>query len=182
MNKSLISLVLDFNVTLKSKGVTALCNGLATNSTLKKLSLRHCDIDEKGGAPIATVLKFKRLGLTTLDLTSNCLRAAGLIDLCDGLVENSSVKTLRIAENSIGRSDEDVKSLKKLADVLSKNTSLITADLGSGDVLALFDSVKEDGQITEYKDDLNMDDKIHHELCRMSTTKTDKKKGIPREK
>ena len=49
MNKSLVTLNLDFNPEIGSKGgIAALCIGLRTNSTLKKLSLRHCSITGKG--------------------------------------------------------------------------------------------------------------------------------------
>jgi hypothetical protein len=87
MNKTLASLVLDFNRTLQSDGVAALCKGLATNSTLKRLSMKHCEIDEKGGEPIASMLMFKRLGLISLDLTGNRFGAVGLVDICRGLRE-----------------------------------------------------------------------------------------------
>ena len=46
MNRSLLTLSLDYNMSLKSEGVAALCMGLRTNSTLKKLSLQYCDICE----------------------------------------------------------------------------------------------------------------------------------------
>ncbi|GMI24158.1 hypothetical protein TeGR_g9572 [Tetraparma gracilis] len=40
MNRSLMTLVLDYNRELGSDGCAALCRGLRTNSTLKKLSLK----------------------------------------------------------------------------------------------------------------------------------------------
>ena len=49
MNKSLVTLNLDFNSGIGSNGgIKALCIGLRTNSTLKKLSLRHCSIIGRG--------------------------------------------------------------------------------------------------------------------------------------
>lgn len=48
MNKSLLSLVLDFNGNLGVDGIGALCKGLRTNSSLLKLSLRYCSIDGEG--------------------------------------------------------------------------------------------------------------------------------------
>lgn len=181
MNTTLSSLVLDFNRTLLSDGVAALCRGLATNSTLKKLSLKHCGIDEKGGGPIAKMLLFKRLGLISLDLTGNCLGAVGLADICVGLLDNSSLKTLRLAENSIGHAEEDMKSLKIFADVLSKNKSLIAVDLlhnriGSAGGSILLPSVQGSAQITEFRVDSNMDDEIYYSLYKMSISEKPVKK------
>lgn len=70
MNKTLSTLVLDFNGLLGSEGASSLCKGLSTNSTLRKLSLKHCNIDERGGKPIGDMLSFKRSGLMELDLVS----------------------------------------------------------------------------------------------------------------
>eukprot|EP00804_Cyclotella_cryptica_P002641 CCRYP_010446-RA/>CCRYP_010446-RA protein AED:0.08 eAED:0.06 QI:0/0/0/0.5/1/1/2/0/357 len=181
MNTTLRSLVLDFNRTLASDGVAALCKGLATNSTLKKLSLKHCGIDEKGGSPLSKMLQFKKLGLILLDLTGNSLGAVGLADLCVGLLNNSSLTTLRLAENSIGRSEEDMKSLKIFADVLSKNTSLTAIDLlhnriGSEGGAVLLPSIKGSAQITDFKVDANMDDEIYKSLFKMSISKNTVKK------
>ena len=43
MNKTLSTLILDFNP-LGSAGALSLCKGISTNSSLKVLSIRHCDI------------------------------------------------------------------------------------------------------------------------------------------
>lgn len=188
MNKTLNTLVLDFNMTLQSDGVTALCRGLSTNSTLKKLSLRHCGIDEKGGSPIAKMLMFKRIALISLDLTGNRLGAEGLRDICSGLMNNSSLKTLRLADNSIGHSEDDIKSLELLAEVISSNTSLIAVDLlhnkiGSEGGSVLLPSVKGNSQITEFKVDADlMDDELYNALFKMSVSKTDKKKKVGKKK
>lgn len=186
MNKTLTSLVLDFNRTLQSAGVELLCKGLATNSSLKKLSLKHCGIDEQGGAPIAKMLMFKRLGLISLDLTGNSLKAVGLIDLCDGLMVNSSLKTLRLGENSIGQSEEDMSSLEKFADVLSK-TSLIAVDLlhnriGSKGGSILLHAVRENSRLSEFKVDMNMDEDVYNALFKMSVQKTEKKRKSSKKK
>lgn len=188
MNKSVVSLVLDFNRTLQSDGVAALCKGLATNSTLKRLSLRHCEIDEKGGKPIANMLMFKKLGLISIDLTGNRLDAAGLVDICDGLRNNTSLKTIRLAENSIGQSEEDLAALKIFADVLSINQSLIAVDLlhnkiGSAGGNVLLDSIKGNSRITEFKVDSEMDVELYNALFKMSVKQNDqKKKGSKKKK
>ena len=45
MKNSIITLILDFNSGLGSEGIKNLCRGLRTNSTLERLSARHCGID-----------------------------------------------------------------------------------------------------------------------------------------
>jgi hypothetical protein len=67
-NKYLTTLLLDYNDTIASPGVKALCRGLRSNSTLKRLSLSHCAIDEAGGKPLANLLKFKTTALEELNL------------------------------------------------------------------------------------------------------------------
>ena len=183
MNKTLTSLVMDFNRTLQSNGVAALCKGLATNSTLKKLSLKHCGIDETGAAPIAHVLLFNRSALMSLDLTGNSLKGHGLIDLCDGLKENCSLKAIRLAENGIGQSEGDLKSLQILSNVLSTNNSLMAVDLlhnriGTKGGSILLNSVKGNTVLTEFKvDSNNMENVVYNALYKMSTKQSEKKKG-----
>lgn len=181
MNKTLTSLVLDFNNTLGSEGIVAMCKGLSTNSTLKKLSLKHCGIDEEGGKPLAQMLLFKRLGLISLDLTGNRLGGVGLALLCDGLIENSSVNMIRLAENSIEQSQDDLKALRVFANVLSKNKTLVAVDLlhnriGSDGGLCLLETVKANTRLTEFKVDSNMDDELYKELFKCSAKQKDKKK------
>ena len=175
MNTTLSTLVMDFNRTLGSNGVEALCRGLATNSTLKKLSLKHCNIDENGGQPIAKMLLFKKLGLMSLDLTCNRLGGKGLSDMCIGLIENSSLKTFRLADNSVGQADHDIKALTKFSEVLVKHPSLVAVDLlhnkiGSNGGQIILPSLRENRRITTFKIDSNMDDKIFEALFRVSTS------------
>jgi hypothetical protein len=187
MNKTLTSLVLDFNM-LMSDGVAALCKGLSTNSSLKLLSLKHCGIDEKGGAPIAKMLKFKRLGLISLDLKGNSLASVGLIDICDGLEVNTSLKTFTLAGNSIGQSEDDMKALSLFADVLSQNTSLIAVDLlhnriGDKGGSILLDAVKANEILTEFKvDSSDMDSELYNALYRVGAKKDKKKKASKKKK
>ncbi len=46
MNSTLVTLILDFNIKLGSDGMKNLSRGLCTNSTLKKLSVKYCGIDQ----------------------------------------------------------------------------------------------------------------------------------------
>ena len=173
------TLVLDFNRTLGSEGVIALCKGLRTNSTLKKLSLKHCNIDERGGTPIAEMLQFKRLALISLDVTSNSLGGIGLLDICEGLGCNSILKILRLADNSICQ--DDTTALEKFAGVLAKHPSLIAVDMlhnkiGTTGGQLLLPAIRDKTQITEFKVDSRMDDELFKSLFRASTA-SKKKKG-----
>lgn len=67
-NKSLLSLKLDYNPSLRSEGVAALCRGLRTNSTLKQLHLPYCNLDADAGAPLGEMLSYVKLQLAVLNL------------------------------------------------------------------------------------------------------------------
>ncbi|KAL7542773.1 hypothetical protein ACHAXR_012385, partial [Thalassiosira sp. AJA248-18] len=168
---------------LGSDGVTALCKGLSTNSTLKKLSLKHCNIDERGGKPIGEMLSFKRLGLISLDLTSNSIGPLGLIDICDGLNENTSLKTFRLGDNSVEQTNDDAKALDMFAGVLAKHPSIMAVDflhnkIGTGGGTRLLPAVHDNKQITEFKvDSRSMCDQLFQSLFRASTSKKKGKKG-----
>ncbi|KAL7437548.1 hypothetical protein ACHAXH_003179 [Discostella pseudostelligera] len=182
MNRTLTTLVLDFNKTLGSDGVEALCKGLKTNSTLKKLSLRYCGMDKRGGKAIADVLRFKKTALVFLDLSNNQLGGLGLFDMCDGLSENTSLKTLRLAENSIGQTDDDAKALEKFAGVLVRHVSIIAVDLlynhiGTHGGSLLLPAVTDNTGIIEFKVDPRMDNALFQSLFRVSMSSEKKAVG-----
>eukprot|EP00985_Skeletonema_marinoi_P005287 scaffold2281_cov167-Skeletonema_marinoi.AAC.2 len=175
MNKTLTSLILDFNA-VGSEGASALCKGIATNSSLTVLSLKHCNIDSKGGDPISAMLMFKRLALTTLDLSGNCLGATGLVDLCKGLETNTSLTIFRLADNNIRQTDEDIAALEVFGQVLLKHSKLAEVDLdnnhiGSKGGQLLLPGVRENKQITTFKiSELGMDAEMYKTLFRVSNT------------
>lgn len=182
MNRTLATLILDFNK-VGSEGVHKLCKGLSSNSTLKKLSLKHCCIDKHGGKPIGEMLGFKKTALVSLDLTCNQIGCVGLTDICTaGLDENSSLKTLRIADNLIGQTDDDARALETLAEVLSKHPSLIGVDLNynrignrGGEILV--PAIRDNKQLTEFiLDPSGMEEDLFKQLYRATST-AKKKKG-----
>ncbi|GMI46957.1 hypothetical protein TrCOL_g1164 [Triparma columacea] len=151
-NLSLVTLNLDYNTTLGTAGVAALCLGLRTNSTLKKLSLRYCNIDGESGGPLGEVLFNSQCGLNILDIQGNRLGApyfeknenggtvldedgepkvasTGLLDLCPGLSKNQALTTLILADNLINTSDWDAEGLVKLAESIAKHPTLTSVDL-----------------------------------------------------
>lgn len=188
MNKTLSTLILDFNP-LGSAGALSLCKGISTNSSLKVLSIRHCDITNstEGDEPIfCAMLSFKRLALATLDLSSNRLEGKGLKEqLCSGLEQNSSLTTLRLADNNIRQTDEDVAALEEFGKVLSRNSTLTDIDLnnnliGSKGGKCLLHYVSENKHITTFKvSEIGMDTETYTALFRVSNVAKGKgkKKG-----
>ena len=131
------------------------------------------------------MLTFKRSGLISLDLTSNSIGGLGLIDICSGLLENGSLKTLRLGDNSIGQTDDDAKALEMFASVLAKHPSIMAVDLLHNDIgtdggTLLLPAIRDNKQITEFKCDSRMDDTLFNSLFRVSTAK--KSKGSKKKK
>ncbi len=181
MNRTLATLVLDFNNTLGSEGLEALCKGLKTNSTLKKLSVKYCSIDKNGGKSIADLLSFKKSALLFLDASNNQLGGLGLIDMCDGVGDNKRLKTLRLAENAIGQTDDDLKALGRFADALLRNASIISVDIsynniGTSGGALLLPAISGNIRITEFKVDPRMDNALFQSLFRVSIS-SEKKSG-----
>ena len=180
MNKTVTSLILDFNV-LGSEGTSALCKGIATNSSLAVLSLKHCNIDSKGGEPISDILAFKRLALTTLDLSGNSFAGKGLTQLCQGLQINASLTTFRLSDNNIRQTDEDIAALEAFGQVLLTHSKLCEIDLDYNHIGAkggeiLLPSVRENKQITTFKiSEIDMDEETYKALSRASIAPTGKK-------
>ncbi|KAL9188584.1 hypothetical protein ACHAXT_006962 [Thalassiosira profunda] len=188
MNRTLVTLILDFNP-LGSNGVAALCKGLSTNSTLKKLSLKHCSIDDEGGRPIGDMLRFKRLAVISLDLTSNSLGGNGLIDICQGLKENTCLKTFRFGDNALGHTDVDLQALEALATVLASHPAIVGVDLlhnriGSKGGSLLLPALQANKQLTEFKVDTSLDEELFKALFRSSAAskKGKAKKGKAKKK
>mmetsp|Transcript_3578 Transcript_3578/g.3935 ORF Transcript_3578/g.3935 Transcript_3578/m.3935 type:complete len:366 (+) Transcript_3578:240-1337(+) len=180
VNKSLIVLMLDFNP-LGSEGIKNLCRGLRTNSTLKKLSTRHCDIEIDGGGFIGEMLSFSRLALATIDLTSNRLGSAGLSAISQGLLQNKSIKSFKIADNEISAVDLD--DIRCFATVLTDHPCLQTVDLsknriGVDGALILIPSLsRKNKRITSFLIDTNLPSDIYKALYRTSSGSNGKKKA-----
>ena len=182
MNKTITTLILDFN-SLGQRGISSLCKGLGTNSSLKVLSLKHCGIDPMGGDPIASMLTFIRLALTTLDLSSNNIGGIGLNALCRGLEKNTSLTSFRLADNNVRQTDEDLKALEVFGQVLIAETKLSEIDLnhnliGNKGAKFLLPGVRDNKQITTFKvSEIGMDKETYEALFRVSNTSKKAKKG-----
>lgn len=101
-NLSLLTLKLDYNNTLGTKGIADLCKGLRTNRTLKQLHLQFCDITgTEGGAALSDVLANGNGVLEVMNLSGNRLGGRGLSALCRGLLTNVKLTNLSLADNMI---------------------------------------------------------------------------------
>jgi hypothetical protein len=189
-NQSLMTLSLDYNLSLKSEGCAALCLGLRTNSTLKKLSLRYCDLDEESGAPLGEVLSFGKCGLNILDLMGNNMRGQGLKDLMPGFRRNVSLTTFIIADNNIGGdANVDLEGLQDLCTVCCTHPTLTSLDLnynrigqsGADLLLPLVDPINGNKKVTSIKVDSTLPDEIFKKLS-VSGGGGGKKKGKGKKK
>ena len=100
-NTSLEDLNLSGN-SLKTKGAIKILSALETNSTLKTLSMRDCDITytEQAGHYITNALAGNS-GLEKLLLCKNRLQTSGAIKIMQSLQKNSTLKVINLWNNNI---------------------------------------------------------------------------------
>mmetsp|Transcript_5633 Transcript_5633/g.8266 ORF Transcript_5633/g.8266 Transcript_5633/m.8266 type:complete len:362 (-) Transcript_5633:1824-2909(-) len=177
MNASLMTLNLDFNTKLGSSGAKCLCSGLQTNSTLKKLSMKHCSIDDAAGEALSKMLSFSKLAIASLDLTSNRLGGRGLLLMSQGLLENKNLASLRLTDNGIASSEIDICALKSFSTVLRDHPKLNAVDLlynplGSSGGRVLLNALgPTNKRITTFKVDINLESDLYKALYRSPTSK-----------
>jgi Ran GTPase-activating protein (RanGAP) involved in mRNA processing and transport len=82
-------------------GVLNLCRGLRTNSTLKQLHMCYCDITSDAGVALSDVLENARSSLEVVNLSGNRLGGIGFEALCKGLIQNTKLLRLGLADNMI---------------------------------------------------------------------------------
>mmetsp|Transcript_6195 Transcript_6195/g.6363 ORF Transcript_6195/g.6363 Transcript_6195/m.6363 type:complete len:344 (+) Transcript_6195:173-1204(+) len=129
-NLSLLTLKLDYNSMLGLEGTVNLCKGLRTNATLKQLHLSFCQLPPEAGVPLSEVIANTRSSLEVLGLTGNRLGGKGLSGICKGLIVNTKLKTLYLADNMIDQMEEDVEGLSDFRDCLmTPGVALTTVDL-----------------------------------------------------
>ena len=129
-NLSLLTLKLDFNLTLGAEGISNLCRGLRTNGTLKQLHLAYCQLPAEAGAPLADLLANARTSLEIMNLTGNRLGGLGLSALCKGLMLNDKLTELILSDNAIDQLDDDLTALTDFRDcLLRENIGLTSVDL-----------------------------------------------------
>jgi len=141
-NTSLRCLKLDFNAPhdddkTMCEGVGKLCEGLRTNTTLKKLCMEYCNIGPLGGRYFAQLLSFSGSALEQLCLQGNSIRAAGLKVIGTVLKRNQKLQVLDVADNDIGEfpvTDADISALQTLAVSLAGNKILHTLNMDMNNI------------------------------------------------
>lgn len=92
--------------------------------------MQFCNIESDAGSYIADVLANNQSALEVLNLTGNKLRGQGLTAICKGLIQNTKLQILSLADNMIEQSPEDLEGLEALRDcLLNPNLGLTTVDL-----------------------------------------------------
>lgn len=130
-NLSLVHLNLSAN-RLDAKCMTALAQGLMSNSTLKRLTLECCGLEPECGPILGGILASAKTGLSKLVLKHNKLRCAGLRFLGMSLRRNTKLTFLDLEDNEIGGfppNQEDIDVIAALAVNLADNTTLATLNL-----------------------------------------------------
>ena len=190
MNRSLLTLKLDYNNSLGSEGVVALCRGLRTNSTLKQLHLPYCNIDADGGGPLGEMLSYRQLTLNLLNLQGNHLGGGGLSGICDGLKANVTLGSLSVADNGIAQTDEDIAALEQLATIIMKPESVLGSvdmlynrigEKGANAMLFIFNGGKAEGKgapskVKQLLVDSTLPQQLFDHLCRIDAAGGGKKK------
>jgi Ran GTPase-activating protein (RanGAP) involved in mRNA processing and transport len=180
MNGSLLHLKLDHNK-FGSQGLKNLSKGLAMNSTLKRLSLRYCDINgNTTKESLSSILEFKKTELISLDLTGNLLRGNGLMEISNSLAKNNTLQSLLLADNCI--TETDIDAIQAFSQTISIAATLMQVDLSAnaigdlgGQVIA--DGLKSNNTIKSFKVDTSLSTDVYNSIFRQEVIeKTVKKK------
>ncbi len=188
MNRTLLTLNLDYNTGLKSAGICALSRGLAMNSVLKNLSLRFCGIDEASGSSISNILSFPKSSLVLLDLEGNLLGGMGVANICcPALATNSTLQTLNLADNNFIPDDDTIIALESFGNVLAANKWLTEINMlrnviGIDGGVALLEGMGRNNTITTFKIDTTLPSDIYNGLSRMPISSNKKNKGGKKKK
>lgn len=83
-------------------------------------------ISHEVGPAIGEVLENAKSGIEVLNLTGNRLGGLGLSAICRGLVVNTKLTKLYIADNMIDQLEEDLKGLSDFRDCLMNPDSALT--------------------------------------------------------
>lgn len=180
MNRTLLTLNLDYNASLGNDGVSGLAKGLIMNTTLKELSLRFCGI-RKGDA-ISDILSNAKTAIISLDLDGNLLGGNGFKDLCRGLEHNEILQTINLGDNNFVPDAQSLSDLECLGSVLAKNKSITTISflrnaIGRSGGMILLEKLSMNKTINSLQVDINLGSEIYEALSRMPVSDKKKKKG-----
>ncbi|XP_068748870.1 NLR family CARD domain-containing protein 3-like isoform X2 [Montipora capricornis] len=109
-----------------NKELAAVCiETMKTNSTVTRLHLRQCNVDDASASALAERLK-ENSTLTSLTLSYNAIGDVGADALAEGLKENSTLTSLNLSNNGIGEVGADA-----LAEGLKENSTLTSLNLAN---------------------------------------------------
>uniref|UniRef100_K3WLM3 Uncharacterized protein n=1 Tax=Globisporangium ultimum (strain ATCC 200006 / CBS 805.95 / DAOM BR144) TaxID=431595 RepID=K3WLM3_GLOUD len=121
----LLTMKLKYNRAIGDAGVSALCDGLFTNTVLKQLHLDYCGIGPDGAIKLAQLVSIRSSVIETLSLQGNSLGDDGLYHLSLGLARSITLVTLNLSDNSIRHSTE---ALTAFRDALTRAKALAHID------------------------------------------------------
>jgi Ran GTPase-activating protein (RanGAP) involved in mRNA processing and transport len=182
-NVSLLTLKLDYNVQMGTDGCEMLSRGLRTNMALKQLHLQFCSLNTDAGKPLADILANTRSNLDTLNIAGNRLGGSGLLSLCQGLMVNTKLETLVLADNMIDHEAEDLIGLRAFRDcLLTPTVALSSVDLmynriGSPGAEILIEATTPESKIKEFLVDLTLPMDLFEKLFKKAGGKKGGKKG-----
>lgn len=104
-----------------------LARGVRTNISLRQLHLQFCNLTWEAGQHLADILANSRSNLELLNVSGNRLGGKGLLALCKGLIVNTRLETLLIADNMIDQTPEDLEGLTAFRDCLNHPNLMLTS-------------------------------------------------------
>lgn len=117
---SLAVLELDFNPGIGDDGVAGLCN-YGHCPTLTTLSLRFCEIADKGAAALGKWIAQPECQVKNLLINGNKIGPPGVVAFAAGLAENKSIVRIDMSDNLFGY---DAPALTALHDGIQACTSI----------------------------------------------------------
>ena len=111
------TLVLEGNP-IGSEGAVAFADLLATNKSLAKLNMTHCNIPGEGAVCLAKALE-KNSTLREFDISDNAIGLEGAVAFASMLTKNQFLKKLNLIDDSVG-----VEGAVELIESLKHNTTL----------------------------------------------------------
>ncbi len=107
-NKLIQELRLDGDETIGDRGLVALSAGLASNKTLRVLSLSSCGVTAASMLNLGNALGGAFNKIKILNLECNNLRGLGIQRLMQGLVKSKSITVLNLASASVSETDSSI--------------------------------------------------------------------------
>jgi Ran GTPase-activating protein (RanGAP) involved in mRNA processing and transport len=153
-NETMTALDLSFNSFGRTTGaVECIANGLGTNSTLLKIDLSHCVLQDDGISILAQTLGSRNTALQKLKLASNSITSTGVGVLLKAMehTTNHPITDLDLPFNSIGN-----KGARSIARPLENNAlpnltrlSLSNCDIGDDGFITLVSALEHNTSLLQ---------------------------------